>query len=492
MKSFQEYLNEIGEIGYVDEILDSLVHVSGIPKARYQEIILFETGEKGLVFSLKREYCEVLLFTQNSLRSGVRAVRTNTLLTIPVGEQLLGNTIDPLGYSLDHATPFVKPEEESPLFIAPLGISQRKRIEKQLQTGNSLVDLLVPLGKGQRELIIGDRKTGKTNFLLQAILTQARQKTLCLYVAIGKKKIDIKKTEEFFIKYGIRDKTIIIATSSHEPAGMIFLTPYAAMAIAEHFRDHGHDVIVVFDDLTAHAKYYREISLLAREFPGRNSYPGDMFYTHARLLERAGNFVHETGQVSITALPVAETTEGDLSGYIQTNLMSMTDGHIYFDSDLFKKGRRPAINPFLSVTRVGRQTQSAVEREINRELISFLTLLDRTERFVHFGAELSQTLKNTLSMGQKIIAFFYYSSERLVSGNLQVFLFCLLWSGLWQDASSKDMISDMDTMIHLYQTNENLVVEIEKLVGKAKSFNELLGIINKNRNYYEELIKKGK
>lgn len=475
MKStFEKYLAETGEIGYVEEVAHAIVQASGLPNVLPTELVVFESGERGQVISLGRERVEILVFSKTVPRAGSRLTRTDQFLQVPVGDELLGNIIDPLGYSLDLTKPIKVPKVKRPIDTVPSGIKMRKRIKKPLETGVALVDLVVPLGKGQRELVIGDRKTGKTSFLLQTILHQARSGTLCIYAAIGKKKLDVKKIEEFFRKHKIGAKTIIVASTPHDPPGIVYITPYSAMTIAEHFRDLGREVLLVLDDLTTHAKFYREISLLGKRFPGRNSYPGDIFHTHARLLERAGNFMGILGESSITCLPVVETTQGDLSGYIQTNAMSMTDGHIYFDSDLFAKGRRPAVNPFLSVTRVGRQTQPTVRREINRELVSFLTLFEKMQRFIHFGAELSETIRNTLTTGERIIAFFDQTKRGAVHPNLHVFLFTLLWIGRWQDKPIETMQEEMEKIVATYEKKKSLRSLINEIVEKAVSFNGLL------------------
>lgn len=478
MKDFAAQIKKIGEIGYVEQVLHSIVYVNGLPGAMPNELVVFETGERGQILSLTRDYAEIMVFSSRSLQVGIKASRTNTFLNIPVGEELLGQVINPFGEALDHLKP-ITTKTSRPVDVVPGGIVVRKRINKPLETGVSLVDLIIPLGKGQRELVIGDRKTGKTEFLLQAMLTQAKQGTICIYSAIGKKKLDIKRVEEFFDRNKIKDKTIIIASDSEEPASIIYINPYSAMTIAEYFRDQGKDVLIVLDDLLTHAKFYREISLLARRFPGRNSYPGDIFYTQAKLLERAGNFTYQKGESSITCLPVVETTQGDLGGYIQTNLMSMTDGHIYFDSDIFTQGRRPAINPFLSVTRVGRQTQSTLRREINRELVSFLTLYERMQRFVHFGAELSEIVKNTLSTGELIHSFFDQTADSSVDPRLQIFLFCVLWIGTWQGKTTPTMKGEIDIFIKAYEEKKKVREDINELISKAESFNKLLNDVRK-------------
>ena len=283
--------------------------------------------------------------------------------------------------------------------------------------------------------------------------------------------------------------TIIVASSLEDPAGIIFLAPYAAMTIAEYFRDLGVNVLIVLDDLFTHAKFYREISLLGKKFPGRNSYPGDIFYTHARLLERAGNFIHDKTEASITCLAVAETQSGDLSGYIQTNLMSMTDGHIYFDNDLFAQGRRPAINPFLSVTRVGRQTQTDVQRQINRELISFLTLFDKMQSFSHFGAEATASVKHTLATGEKIYSFFDQTELSLLPSTLQIYLFCLIWSGLWETATNEAMIVDITKIVAAYRSDQTVKKRVDTMVEGATSFNGFLQTIRTQAPEYLEKMK---
>lgn len=487
MNNFLDYLKNVGEIGFVDEVVNFLVYVNGLPSAMLNEIIVFESGEFGRVLSLNEANVEVLMFSKNTIRVGTRVARTNKLLDIPVGIGLLGRVIDPLGNPLD-ALPLKKVSQRREVDVIPQGIETRKRISKPLTTGVIVVDLILPLGKGQRQLIIGDRKTGKTSFIMQTVISQAKQGSICIYVAIGKKTQDIKKIEQIFDKSGILDKTILVASSSEDPAGVIYITPYSAMTIAEYFRDQGKDVLLVLDDLSTHARFCREISLLAKRFPGRNSYPGDIFYTHARLLERAGNFATENGEVAITCLPVVEAVQGDLTGYIQTNIMSITDGYIYFDNDLFSKGRRPAINLFLSVTRVGKQTESVLRRDISRELISFLTLFERMQRFIHFGAELNSSIKQTLSTGEKILHFFKQSSIVILDSDLQIFIFSMLWIGAWQDKSIQDMTQDMQRIEKTFNQNSSFRNTIAGLINNSQSFNDFLNTLRSKLNSIIALV----
>ena len=477
MKDFNFYLNSISEIGFVQEASSAIVYVSGLPKIKTDEIVMFETGKIGIVLSFTPQIVEVLVFSKEPISHGTKVVRTNEFLKIPVGPELFGRIIDPLGNPLTAMNAYKKPSLARSINNLAAGILSRKTISKQFETGVPIVDLVMPLGFGQRELVIGDRKTGKTNFLLQAILAQVKQKHICIYAAIGKKRLDIKDAEEFFRKRGITDKVILVATGFDDPIGLSFLVPFSAMTISEYFRDEGYDVLLVLDDLTTHAKFYREISLLGKRFPGRNSYPGDTFYTHAKLLERAGNFITEKGEKAITCLPVVETVQGDLSGYIQTNIMSMTDGHLYFDSDLFAKGRRPAINPFLSVTRVGRQTQSALKRDINREILSFLTISEKMQNFTHFGAELTESTKVTLAVADKVIQFLDQAISITMPINLQILLFSMLWDNILQNKNIVPIGKDVNKIIDSYKNKPGVSKMIDQIITDSKSFNDLLKVM---------------
>ena len=487
MKDFNYYLESIGEIGYVEQITSAIVSGNGLPGVKPGELVLFENGTLGETLSINQDSIEILLFSKNGLTSGTKMVRTNEFLKIPVGPELLGKIIDPLGNNLEgDIAP--KTKLEKPITTNPTGITTRKTIKRHLSTGAPVVDLILPLGYGQKQLVIGDRKVGKTDFLIQTVLTQANMGNICVYASIGKRKIDIKKLKELFAKFKILNRVVIVGTGSEDPVGMIYLTPYSAMTISEFFRDQGFDVLLVLDDLSTHAKFYREIALLGKRFPGRNSYPGDIFYAHASLLERAGNFITPKGEKAITCLPVAETMEGELSGYIQTNLMSMTDGHLYFDSNLFAQGRRPSVNPFLSVTRVGKQTQSAVERQITREILSFLTLFEKMQTFAHFGAELNETVRTTISVGQEIIKFFQQTPTSIMPINIQMFLFCLLWISIVQKSPTVLTFKkreDIENIIKLYKDNDDFRKKIDETINSATSFNSLLGVIREKK---EELL----
>jgi F-type H+-transporting ATPase subunit alpha len=474
MKNFDYYLEKLGEIGFVEEVMHSLVVVSGLPEAHPNEVVIFESGDVGQVMSILQDNIEVLILSKTKIAVGSKVVRTGGLLQVPVGNEVLGRVIDSLGNPIDKGKPIKG--TYSPIDTQPHGIVGRKQIDKSLETGVTAVDLVVPLAKGQRELVIGDRKTGKTQFLLQSFLNQARKGTVCIYAVIGQRQIDIKRHAEFIQKNKIQANSVIIATSSSDPSGLIFLTPYTAMTYAEFFRDKGIDVLLVLDDMTSHARYYREISLLAKRFPGRSSYPGDIFYAQARLIERAGYF--KTG--SITCLPVAESVLGDLSGYIQTNLMAMTDGHIFFDIDLYNQGKRPAVSPYLSVTRVGHQAQTSLQKDLSRQLSSFLVSYDRMKQFMHFGAEVGEMVKSILDLGVKVDILFSQAENTTIPINANIIIMAAIWAGIWNETEIGNLKKEMEQVILNYQTNSGYKKQIDSVISSSQKLPDLVNAIRQN------------
>lgn len=475
MDNFNDLLKKKGEIGYVEQIVHSVCYVKGLPHAHPEELVIFETGDLGQVFSLNRDSVEVLILTRGQISSGSKVARTGEPIKIGVGNACLGRAIDPLGRPVDGGGA-IKDVVLQKIEKAPPPIMERVQVQKPLETGVGLVDVVIPLGKGQRELIIGDRKTGKTQFLLQTILSQARKGAVCIYAVIGQRSVDIKRLGEFFKEQKILENTIVVGTSSSDPSGLIFLTPYTAMTIAEFFRDAGMDVLLILDDLTSHAKYYREISLLAKRFPGRSSYPGDIFYIHARLLERAGNFK----KGSITCMPSAESLLGDLSGFIQTNVMAMTDGHIFFDIDLFTQGQRPAINSFLSVTRVGHQAQTPLQADISREVLSFLVKNERMKSFMHFGGEVGENIKAVLNLGDRLISFFNQRELETVPINVSVLILAGLWAGIWKETDIGKMKGQMEQISLDYKTDDNYRKEVDGFISSSEKFSQLIDNLRQN------------
>ncbi len=444
MKDFETYFKETAELGYIQSIMSSIYYADGLPNARINELVITENGTIGIVKSLLPELVEVMVFEGQALIHNMKVVRTNEFFQVGVSDKYLGRIIDPFGIAQDHigkvdARGLVYRHIEA---AAPQ-VSSRVRIKKPFLTGIMAVDLLTPLGRGQRELILGDPTTGKSTISLQTIVTQAKLGTVCIYTLVGKRKSDIKRVENFLKNMNVLDKTIVMASSSSDPAPMIYLTPYCAMTLAEYFRDRGRDVLLVLDDLTTHAKFYRELSLLSRRPPGRQSYPGDIFYIQAKLAERAGNIRLKNGkEVSITLMPIAETQEGDMSGYIQTNLMAMTDGHIFLDIAEQKKARHPAVNFTLSVSRVGNQTLTSLEREVSGYLHQLLAQARKAEELGRFGVELTEQTEQILRNAAKLEVLFNQGSDVVFSKELQLIYIGLFLAGFWNDKRVEDIESD--------------------------------------------------
>lgn len=451
MDNFKDCLEKNREIGYIVSLSNSVAYVAGLPSLKLGEMIITESGKKGICHGLKKELAEILMIDIKDLKIKESAARTGRRLEIPVGPGLLGRIIDPICQPIDGGGPirgekeYREVEKGAPSFI------ERIRVNELLETGVTIVDFLVPIGCGQRELIIGDAKTGKTAFLLQTIVSQAKKGLVGIYVGIGKKDTSIKWVEEYLKQQGVFSQTVIINTTPDDSPTLTYLAPFSGMSIAEYFRDKGKKVVIVLDDLTAHAKIYREISLLLKRPPGRDSYPGDIFHIHAALLERAGNINVKNRETSITALPVAETLENDITGYIQTNLMAITDGHVFFDVEEFRKGRKPAINAFLSVSRVGNQTRFPVERELAAWIRKKMMDYQESLEIAQFGAELPSETRITIELGKKLELLFNQGLETLIPRSLQLLLVSLLFSGFWQDKSLAQMKIEISKLLENYK-----------------------------------------
>ncbi len=458
MQDYLNYQKQKKSSGQTIATQGQLFTLSGLNGATLMERIIFENGSEGFVFSIEEDVTDIVLTSGHIPHPGIKAVRTGKTVSFTTSDHLLGQVLSPLGKNI--VTDQVNAHGETlDLTGHVYGIADRLKITNQCLTGSLFVDTLLPLGQGQRELLLGDRKTGKTRFALDALINQPKE-TVCIYVAIAKSLSSVKALRQYLEQQKKLDQTVIIASSPEDPAGLIHLTPLSGMRLAEYFRDQGRNVLIILDDLSSHARSYRQISLLARRFPGRNAYPGDIFYVHAHLLERAGNFKFAKKEVSITCLPIAETQQGDLTGYIPTNLMSMTDGHLYFDEDRFLEGKRPAIHPFLSVTRVGRQTKTPLLREAISEMTSFLSKAERLTQISHFGQELSDDAKTTLAKAHKLETIFNLPELGRYTEWFSFFIICLVWDGYWNHADDETLVGDIKKLHQLSHQEESRIKKL--------------------------------
>jgi len=393
---------KVYNIGFVENVGDFIANVSGLSACKYGELLEFEDGSAGIAMNLERDNVGVVLLSNShQVVSGSKVVSTGQVLQVGVGYALIGRVVDSLGQPLDdkgkiNYTCYRPLEFEAPAII------ERAPVNRPLETGLTMVDAIVPIGRGQRELIIGDRQTGKTSIAVDTILNQKDKDVICIYVAIGQKASTIAQLVQVFEQHKAFDYTFIVCSTASDPAPLQYLAPYAATAMAEEFMYQGKDVLIVYDDLSKHAVAYREMSLLLRRPPGREAYPGDVFYLHSRLLERAAQLSPENGGGSITALPIVETMEGDISAYIPTNIISITDGQIYFETELFHSGIRPAINVGLSVSRVGGAAQSPAMKKVSSKLRLELAQYRELSVFAQFGADLDPLTQEILDHGAKL------------------------------------------------------------------------------------------
>jgi F-type H+/Na+-transporting ATPase subunit alpha len=397
---------EAREVGRVLSIDQGVAWVSGLPSVRSEELLVLGSGPKGapsgLAFDLRADRIGVVLLDDpRLLEAGARVERTGRVLDVPVGEALLGRVVDALGRPLDDGGPVRTGERRAVEQEAP-AIMDRAPVAEPLQTGIRVVDALIPIGRGQRELITGDRQTGKTTIAVDTILAQRDADVVCVYCTIGQRKSSLAKLLEVLRRHGALDYTAVVAAGGEEPPGLQFVAPYAATSMAEHFMLQGRDVLVVYDDLTRHARAYRELSLLLRRPPGREAYPGDIFYIHSRLLERATHLRDELGGGSLTALPVVETQAQNISAYIPTNLISITDGQIYVSPRLQQKGVLPAVDVGRSVSRVGGRAQRSAYRAVAGELRLAYAQFEELEDFARFGTRLDDSTRHTLERGRRV------------------------------------------------------------------------------------------
>lgn len=443
---------EMTETGTVILVGDGIARVYGLMDCMSSELLEFEDGSFGMAQNLEEETVSVaILSDRNDIREGTVVRRTGRVLSVPVGEALLGRVVDALGNPID-GKGSVDCKETRPVESEAPGIIERQSVSVPLQTGIKAIDSMIPIGRGQRELLIGDRQTGKTEIAIDTIINQKNSDVLCIYVAIGQKSTSVVQLANELTRAGAMEYTIIVSASASESAPLQYIAPYAGCAMAEYFREQGRDVLIVYDDLSKHAVAYRALSLLIRRPPGREAYPGDVFYLHSRLLERAACVAPEYGGGSITALPIIETQAGDVSAYIPTNVISITDGQIFLETELFHAGVMPAINPGISVSRVGGSAQLKPMKKVSGELKLLYSQYRELQSFAQFGSDLDADTKSRLALGERIVEVLKQKRNSPVSVGCQVAIVYAVIHG-YLDHVPVDKVGEYES--HLYEKLQN-------------------------------------
>ncbi len=477
---------DVREVGNVIWVGDGIATVYGIDHAMYGEIVTFENGVKGMVQDIKRNEIGVIIFGKDTgIREGTKVARTKKKAGIPVGENFIGRIVDALGAPIDGKGE-IKADDYRPIEQEAPGIIDRKSVSVPMETGILAIDSMFPIGRGQRELIIGDRQTGKTSIAIDTILNQKGKDVICIYVAIGQKASTVAKLVGTLEKYGAMEYTTVFSATASDCAPLQYIVPYSGTALAEYFMHKGKDVLIVYDDLSKHAVAYRALSLLLERSPGREAYPGDVFYLHSRLLERSSRLSDEAGGGSITALPIIETQAGDVSAYIPTNVISITDGQIFLESDLFFEGVRPAVNVGLSVSRVGGAAQTKAMKKASGSMRIDLAQYREMQVFTQFSSDLDETTKAQLDYGKCLMELLKQPLCRPLASYEQVITLWVATHKLLTDIPVKELKAfQMDMLEYFDQKHPEIKEEIlekkvlsdelgEKILEAAKEF--------KNRN----------
>ena len=470
---------EEDEIGYVISVGDGIAKVHGIDKCRANELLEFTNGTYGMALNLE-ENCisAVLLGNDVGISEGSVVKRTGRVVSVPVGEQLIGRVVNALGEPLDGKGP-ISSEEYRPIERRAYGIIERKSVSVPLQTGIKAIDAMIPIGRGQRELIIGDRQTGKTVIATDTIINQKGKGVICIYVAIGQKQSTVANVVDTLYKNGAMDYTIVVSATAADSAPLQYIAPYSGCSMGEYFMEQGKDALIIYDDLSKHAVAYRALSLLIRRPPGREAYPGDVFYLHSRLLERAARLSDEAGGGSLTALPIIETQAGDVSAYIPTNVISITDGQIFLESELFHAGIRPAVNPGISVSRVGGNAQIKAMKKVAGSLKLLYSQYRELQGFAQFGSDLDKDTMARLEQGKRIVEVLKQDRNSPIDVELQVAIIYAVVNNMLSDIPT-EKIKDFEGELfeYLRATKENLLAQIKSTgVLSAETEAELKGAI---------------
>ncbi len=429
----------VDEVGTVIKVGDGIAEIHGLEKVMAGELLEFPFGVRGLALNLEEDKVGTVLFGDfQKIKEGDEVKRTRKIMSVPVGDAMIGRVVDALGNAIDGKGDIITDAFNPVERIAP-GIIDRQPVKEPLQTGLKAIDAMVPIGRGQRELIIGDRQTGKTAVAIDAIINQKGKDVICVYVAIGQKASTVAQVVKKLEDYGAMDYTVVVSATASDPAAMQFLAPYSGCAIAEYFRDNGRHALTIYDDLSKQAAAYREISLLLRRPPGREAYPGDVFYLHSRLLERAAKMSDARGGGSLTSLPIIETQAGDISAYIPTNVISITDGQIFLESDLFNSGVRPAINVGNSVSRVGGSAQIKAMKQVAGTLRIDLAQFRELAAFAQFGSDLDKSTQDQLERGKRLTEILKQGQYQPMEVEKQVLIIWTVTNGLADDIAVEDL-----------------------------------------------------
>ena len=452
---------EQDEIGYVISVGDGISKVHGLDKCKANELLEFSNGTFGMALNLEENSVSaVLLGTDVGISEGSLVKRTGRVVSVPVGDAMIGRVVNALGQPIDAKGP-IDADGYSPIERRAYGIIERKSVSVPLQTGIKAIDSMIPIGRGQRELIIGDRQTGKTVIATDTIINQKGKGVICIYVAIGQKQSTVTNVVDTLYKNGAMDYTIVVSATASESAPLQYIAPYSGCAMGEYFMDKGRDVLVVYDDLSKHAVAYRALSLLIRRPPGREAYPGDVFYLHSRLLERAARLAPEYGGGSLTALPIIETQAGDVSAYIPTNVISITDGQIFLETELFHSGVRPAVNPGISVSRVGGNAQIKAMKKVSGTLKLLYSQYRELQGFAQFGSDLDQDTKARLDQGARIVEVLKQDRNSPIAVELQIAIIYAVVNNLLRDVAVEDIHRfEEELSEYLVATKDELLASI--------------------------------
>lgn len=480
------------QVGVVTRVGDGVAWIHGLDGCGFNEVVVIETDHGDVeAFALnlnEDEIGAVLLGSDEKVASGQRVRMKGEVLSVPVGEELLGRVVNPLGQPIDGG-PAIKTKHTGLVERSAVGVMGRKHVHEPLMTGIMAIDAMFPIGRGQRELIIGDRQTGKTAIALDTMINQAKQKTgvVNVYVAIGQKLSKVARLVETLKREGVMDQTIVVATSPSDPASLLYLAPYAGTAMGEYFRDNSKHALMIYDDLTKHAVAYRQMSLLLRRPPGREAYPGDVFYLHSRLLERSAKLSDDLGAGSLTALPIIETQAGDISAYIPTNVISITDGQIFMETDLFYQGIRPAISAGLSVSRVGGDAQTKAVKSVSGNLKLGLSQFRELAAFAQFGSDLDDATKKQIERGQRLTELLKQPQYQPMSVWEQVVSVYAVSEGLFDEVPAwKIKGAQADLLTRLWTDNKEDMRELNK---GEKKFTEYEKIVKTVRSTAEKVAK---